>query len=803
MKRHFPQLAVNSGGVGFTGKPPRICIVSYEFVGPFKNGGIGTAYTSMAEALAEAGFSVTCLYVGETPTTGPNLDHWEKSYYARGIKFVPLPKAHLEIAGGRQYFSQSYEVYQWFKRHEEFDVIHFPELLACGYHTLTAKRQGLMLGQTIICVGIHSMTLWLRTAMQDFLTDVSDLELDYMERQCVALANIVVSPSQYLLSWIVDQGWLLPEEACVQPYVQPKPARLSNPPPQCNKKISEFVFFGRLETRKGLALFCDGLDRLPAEAIGLVSTVSFLGRENVVDGIPAGVYIKERAKRWSFNIQVLSNYDQPEAIAYLKGENRLAVIPSLMENSPNTVYECLGSGIPFITSRAGGIPELIHPEDAHNICFDLRPDAIAEHMHKALSEGIVTSRPAIDATKNEEIWVNWHQQVTSKARKSVARNSPGSVPSVSVVIPSYNRPDFLAQALESIKAMDYPKLEVIIVDDGSFTSEAKAFLSSIESKMPTSGWKLIRQKNSFPGAARNAGSRVASSEYLFFMDDDDYADPSEIRTLVRVAVHTGAEIITCGAHIFDQNDAPNIRQNTKKAILPLGGSVSVGAFYNCFGDSNMLVSRSCFERLGGFTEDYGIAGEDSEFYARALLSGFRLMVVPELLYWRREHSYTLRSQLHAFPVSRRALRPYQVALAPEIRGIVNFANGLFIRDLVTNMGHPKLTEYEELTIAWRSKYEAGRILASANMRNQALQALLEAIKSVESSGNGLVIMEALLAVGEVIRLLDLNRAKAIARMASELAEKSPYEGHKKDAKKLLELVFSVKSANTLPIGSSN
>ena len=45
-------------------------------------------------------------------------------------------------------------------------------------------------------------------------------------------------------------------------------------------------------------------------------------------------------------------------------------MPSLQENSPNTVYECLEQGIPFIASNVGGVPELIAPDDHARVLFE-------------------------------------------------------------------------------------------------------------------------------------------------------------------------------------------------------------------------------------------------------------------------------------------------------------------------------------------------------------------------------------------------------------------------------------------------
>ncbi len=256
---------------------------------------------------------------------------------------------------------------------------------------------------------------------------------------------------------------------------------------------------------------------------------------------------------------------------------------------------------------------------------------------------------------------------------------------------TFNRPHFLAQALESLHGQDYPNFEVLLVDDGSDQPEALAFLDRLEPEFKSRGWRIIRQENSYLGAARNTGARHAHGEYLLFMDDDNYAEPHEISTFVRVAGHCGADILTCVAKLFNGDTAPSsYSQVPDNIFLPLGAAADVGAVKNCFGDANALVRRSTFEELGGFAEDYGVGTHDYEFFARAVLKGARLEVVPEELFWYRRHQ---GSMIHTTPPAANAFlgaRPYLEALPPDLRGIVHLlqgyhhleCNGLFMQQCI-------------------------------------------------------------------------------------------------------------------------
>jgi glycosyltransferase involved in cell wall biosynthesis len=564
-------------------------------------------------------------------------------------------------------------------KQRDFDVIHFPEWMGLGYYSVLAKHQGLAFPDCTMVVGLHGPTMWTTTADLDFCDEVYYLERDFMERRSVAYSDVLVAPSQFMICWAADQGWELPARSYVQPYILPDELiEEAGPEPA---KIKELVFFGRLEIRKGLVLFCDALDLIAKNGEVTPVPVTFLGKPMKLDGMTSKEYILERARQWPFAVRIISDLDRDGALAYLKEGARLAIIPSLTENFPNTVQECCGMGIPFLASAVGGIPEGIAPEDRESTCFVPRPRDLAKRLVRALEEGVRPARSAVDFKSNRKIWTDWHEP-PGKSQSSRGAKANGtcerlsSHPLVSVCLSTFNRPHLLAQALESLRSQDYPNFEVLLVDDGSDQPEALAFLDQIEPEFKAAGWRIIRQENSYPGAARNTGARHAHGEYLLFMDDDNYAELHEISTFVKVAGYCGADILTCMVKFFNGNTAPSsYLQVPHHVSLPLGAAADVGAVKNCFGDANALVRRSTFEELGGFTEDYGVGFEDYEFFVRAVLRGARLEVVPEELFWYRCQQGSLIQTTPPAANVFRSARPYLEALSPDLRGIVRLLQG--------------------------------------------------------------------------------------------------------------------------------
>jgi len=236
---------------------------------------------------------------------------------------------------------------------------------------------------------------------------------------------------------------------------------------------------------------------------------------------------------------------------------------------------------------------------------------------------------------------------------------------VSVCITHRERPALLKQALDSIRRQTYKHFEVIVVDDGSERRETLAALDALEPEFAKRNWSIIRQPNRYPGAARNAAARRARGEFLVFMDDDNYAKPHELETFVAAAQTSGADIVTCFLDVFRGPDVPKGKPIHRWSFI--GGSLGVGLVRNCFGDTNSLIRASVYRALGGMTEDYGVGCEDWEFFAKAVVKGYRLSVVPDALVWYRASPHGVQSTTSSHANRLRALRPYMAASPGSLR----------------------------------------------------------------------------------------------------------------------------------------
>ncbi|MGP6156861.1 MAG: glycosyltransferase [Vulcanimicrobiaceae bacterium] len=693
MIANFPSLPEIVGGkVGVR----RVCIASWEIEGPSRNAGIGTAYTSLADALKRAGHDVTILFLlGCHPTDG-NIIDWVEHYRAKkGIELIPLPMAHHPRIHAAWASSVSYHTYAWLKEHQhDFDIIHFPECQGLGFYSLLAKRQGLAFANTTFVVGTHGPTFWVKEGSQDYIRNLGELEIDFMERTSVAAADIVVSPSQYLLNWMKTNGWELPERTYVLPYVLPQSLLSANgSPPRRNVPVREIVFFGRLEIRKGLKLFCDALDELCTAPDRPDFEVTFLGKETEIYGRSSIGYICDRSKKWPIQWRILSNMYQGSAIDYLRGAGRLALVASLADNFPNTVLECVGAGVPLLASDVGGIPEIIAAADHQAVCFEPRPDVLAERLRSALANGASSARPSAAFGDIERTWVGWHAEDGARAKGAVLRKQPAReqpiAPLLSICLAYSVREGGAAATLASLKRQDYRHLEIVVAECGS-TAAGPSSNGSDASLDPRV--RFLKLRSAELGAGRNAAAAAARGQYLFFADDHVLLLAENVLAVfLQVAQRTDADIVTSAISFYIGSSDPASRERLEHSRRPfLGGDVATGAFVNCYGSTNALVRRDAFAALGGFSDEAVSTLDDWEFLSKAALMGLKIETLPDPLVWYREDQ-DQESFVHSMVNAVRSVRPYTVPdrkIAPNVEqlltGVMRFGQGLkFERDVLT------------------------------------------------------------------------------------------------------------------------
>jgi GT2 family glycosyltransferase len=435
--------------------------------------------------------------------------------------------------------------------------------------------------------------------------------------------------------------------------------------------VHEWVFFGRLELRKGLRIFLDALARVPVEQRGW-HAITFLGKATQTPQFDPVAMIHDALDEWPQPVKIIGDYDRDQALDYLKQPGRLAIIASLVENSPYTVLECLLERVPFIAADVGGIAELVHAEDRARVLFKPNPAALAATLASLDDGAWALPRPAVPAAATRQQWLQLQDEIQAIASRGF-QPSPGEPPHITVCLVHFDRPHMLARAVESLRQQTYDRFDVVLVDDGSPSARAQHCLDELESEFARRDWTILRQDNAYLGAARNAAARHARGEYVLFMDDDNVAKPHELAEFARAARYVDADILTTVSDVFSDAEGPRLPERSRELWIPLGNAAGLGVFRNVFGDANALVRRSVFESVGGFTEDYGVGHEDWEFFVRATLDGARLYLVPEPLFWYRVDPRSMLRRGQARTDHARSVRPYREAMTGSVGASLAFS----------------------------------------------------------------------------------------------------------------------------------
>lgn len=672
----------------------KVCFVTFSLVGPTKNGGLATATTAMAEELAKNGYDVTVLYLWGQNVQSGSISFWRKVYEEKGVKVVALPafrRFALSPASDSKYIRLSYEAYLWLKDHH-FDVIHFHEWHGQGYYATLAKHQGLHFQRTLLVTTIHCPSLFFLQGSSMMLKSFNYLSSDFLERKQVYHSDVVLSPSAFMLNWVQGNGWELPEDTFLQQNILSSAVRnlkqsKTNYPHSSEKiYVKEFVYFGRIEVLKGVFQFCDALDILAGEVLsGSLRNfkVTFMGNGNLGSGKNVTSFLYDRAKkgRWPFDVKVETSFLQDKAVQYLtQSAGRVAVMPSLVENSPYAVLESLYLEVPFLCSNVGGIPELISSLQHDKILFEPNAVGISEALRNAVMHGMQLIIPAVDSELNRRLWVASHDRLVHQ--HMLAEIKPTFYESVdilvSVCMPHHNRGKMILHTLDALCKQDHKKLELIVVDDGSDDQGALELLKDVHGVYEKCfhRFEIIYQENLFPGAARNHAVREARGIFVAFIDDDDVPKTNWVSTMLRVALNTKADVVTHMCDFFKGWEAPSDTQRPDRRWVTLGPAVELGLFDNVFGAYSAMVNRDSFWKIGGFSEDKESTFEDYEFFARSVLEGFRLEMVPEALMWYRQNpdKHLMRST-DRVQNRMRAIRPYLQKIPPELQKAVLFAYG--------------------------------------------------------------------------------------------------------------------------------
>jgi glycogen(starch) synthase len=639
---------------------PRFALVSRE-VFPFGGGGIGFYVTSTAHLLAG---------IGEVKifTTSSHRARYEEMRGAgdprvppADIEVVFVDEAEPEQVGG--YFSTmhlySSNILDALRRTYGArgpDVVEFSDYLAEGAVTVQARRTGdRLLADTRVAIRLHT-TAEIATVLDGCL------EQDFASRVTCALERLALRDADALIwqgggvleayqrYYGADQ--LAPAHRFRYPFVRWSESARPEEPRDLGAPL-RLLYLGRLERRKGV----QNLLRAMAGIGGGDVRLTLLGGDT--DTAPLGSSMHE-ALRMLADGDGRIDFREATSLVEMQAVLRdcdAVVLPSLWESWPYVALEALRANRPIIATPVGGFVEIVRPGAGGWLTADTGSESLA-----TLIERLLYSREEVERMRLEGLPAGLFEELVDPAPiiagyrrlldspgrwsriagKAAARApAPASTaargvwkssvaapaePVVSIVIPYYRLAAHITETVASAFAQTHGSIEVIVVNDGSFTEE-DWILGELATQFPLS---VLSQINSGLGAARNFGITQSRGRYVLPLDADNVLEPTFVeRTLAVLEADPALAFATSWSRYIDSRgrelEPPNI------GYQPIGNGSPMIEADNIAGDAISLLRRWLFDSGFSYSEDLA-SYEDWDLYRRLWRAGHLGVVIPERLF---------------------------------------------------------------------------------------------------------------------------------------------------------------------------
>lgn len=196
---------------------------------------------------------------------------------------------------------------------------------------------------------------------------------------------------------------------------------------------------------------------------------------------------------------------------------------------------------------------------------------------------------------------------------------------ISVIMPVYNVGSYLSQSIESVLHQDHQNLELILIDDGS-SDGSGAICDDYAAK--DSRIRVIHQKNTGAGAAKNAGLKIASGTYLSFVDSDDFLEPNVYGYMLKTLRENHADAVQFSfQEVYTNRVEPQILKpcsmNEKQYLMQFTKDWTCPLLWN------KLYKRALFE--GVFFEE-GHKIDDEYFTYRGFLNPCKVVFDDKIIY---------------------------------------------------------------------------------------------------------------------------------------------------------------------------
>lgn len=606
-------------------KKLHIAYVCREF-GPVTGGGIGTYIYNACMAMVDKGhrvFLVTDCF-----------DEKNIGLLPEGIELVKLchTKPNRQgsfVSPNHEYSYRVYDTLKDFTRKTILDIAEFAEFGVEGFASIRAKRLFGEFENTKLIVKLHTPSSLLYTINEDKRLSADGLCSYTMEDYCIRYADMVTSPSLSLGEYFADRVGRGDIKKCPYPMELPetgKPRKFSS------KQIKRVRLIGSVQIRKGIDIFIKAAVQVLEHDPEFVFEIWGADRGPLLFGKTCTQIVSKLIPE-KFKEKIVFSGSVPyEEIPELFMDSCFCVYPSRWENWANVCLEAMSFGCVVLASQEGGMSEMIEhgvsgfvidpldPSDISNIILQhsTQPDKLAQISENAQKRSTFICNPDTAASQIQQNYLESYEKKEWKTIDSGKRD----IPLVSVIIPYFNQPQYLQETVNSVKASDYPAIEIIVVNDGSTLESANEVFDSLE------GVKKLRKENGGLSSARNYGIKRAAGEFILPLDSDDLIEPQYVRSGVEALINNPElGYVSCHAQNFGV---------VKNAYIPVGYVPELMPFANTHGKCCNLYRKDVFDKCGGYDEVM-TSYEDWDFLLTLEEGGVEGDVLPDEMFRYRRH----------------------------------------------------------------------------------------------------------------------------------------------------------------------
>lgn len=611
---------------------------------PFYGGGISTYCYHTACMLSENGHQVT-VFVNDKTVASFLI---EQTAAARIIRFNPSITNSQTFLGDITNLSYAFAliVKKLIEQEGKPDMIEAQDYNGIAYFLLQHRAcLSDWCSDIKILLTLHATSFLYMEYNQISLYKKPNFWIGEMERFCMQAADLVISPSAYLLKEIRERFTIRNPHV----YVVPNPYTFQSPEIQEENPFilnNDLTFYGKLSPQKGAFRILEIFQKLWDK--GFKQSFTMIGDQDIVFHplkVTMGAIIK---KKYRYYIQqkllLLKNKISPAERADFLSKSSIIIIPSTVDNLPYAVIEMMALGKILIVSAQGGQAEIIS-DGVDGFVFDYNtPDSFEHVLQKAVQlnriERIAISGKAIKKIKDDYNYDKIYKakfELIQKIRgeadyptvfpfirpfpiKGIVSKEPVNS-LLSVVVPYYNMGKYVDETIHSILNSTYSELEIIIVNDGS-TDEYS--IKKLEQYNAHKQIRIIHKQNAGLAETRNVGVENAKGTYLAFLDSDDTVHPTYYAKAMHILQHySNVHFVGAWTKYFG---------NSKNCWPTFNPEPPLLLTHNMINSSSLVYKTHSFLAVGKNDKRFKIGLEDYESVLSLVKHGMNGVAIPEILF---------------------------------------------------------------------------------------------------------------------------------------------------------------------------